>query len=102
MRDLFQKRFDELLADATKLESTKHMENSEFLGNAEYIDNNLLVTWKVKVKDLLTKLCGNDSEQFKAFCEKENPKYMATNYSIFKDLQAVLIATKEDYENGYP
>ena len=75
------------------------MHHSEMLGSRECVDDDLLLNWKVKVKNLLLKVCGEESQHFQQF-EKNETGY-TTNYTIFKSLKAVFLAAKEDFEGGY-
>jgi hypothetical protein len=102
LNKLFRQRFEELEAQAVQVESSKEMRPSAlFSGSAEYIDNNLLLNWKVKVRNLLSKVCGEESQHFQQFEKVEESSIYATNYGIFKGLKAIFLAAKEDFEGGY-
>jgi hypothetical protein len=98
---LFKQRFAELEAQAVRVESSKETRPSASSGSDEYVDNNLLLNWKVKVRNLLSKVCGEESQHFQQFEKSENDSAYWTNYSIFKDLRAIFLAAKEDFEGGY-
>lgn len=101
MNKLFQQRFNELEAQAVQVEASKVMRHSEMFGNAEYIDDNLLLNWKVKVRSLLSKACGEESQHFQQFEKNESVRLYSTNYDTFKSLKAIFLAAKEDFEGGY-
>ncbi|MBC1193221.1 DUF4145 domain-containing protein [Microcystis aeruginosa BLCCF108] len=101
MKEVFKQRFEELEEQASQLESSKKVLRTEIIGGTnEVIDSNLLLSWKVKVKNLLSKVCGEDSQHFKQFQREENrPRH--TTYGIFNAFKAVFLAAKEDFEGGY-
>lgn len=93
----FKKCFDELEDQSMQVEASK----AQILGSAEYsIDNDLVLNWRVKVKNLLSKVCGEESQHFHQF-EKTEDKVYYNAYTMFKDLKAVFLAAKEDFEGGY-
>lgn len=97
MNKLFRQRFDELEAQAIPVESSKKTCHSEVFGSGESIDSDLFLNWKVKVKNLLSKVCGEESQHFQQF--KKDDK--GTGYTTFKNLKAIFLAAKEDFEGGY-
>ena len=101
LKEVFKQRFEELEEQASQLESSKKVLRTEIIGGTnEVIDSNLLLSWKVKVKNLLSKVCGEDSQHFKQFQREENrPRH--TTYGIFNAFKAVFLAAKEDFEGGY-
>lgn len=97
LNKVFKKRFDELEEQSMQVEDSK----AQILGSAEYsIDNNLILNWRVKVKNLLSKVCGEESQHFRQFEKTEDTVYYYA-YTMFKDLKAVFLAAKEDFEGGY-
>lgn len=101
MNRVFKQRFDELEAQAIQVEASKKMYHDELFGSGENIDNYLLLNWKVKVKNLLSKVCGEESQHFQQFEKHENSGGFLTNCPIFESLKAVFLAAKEDFEGGY-
>ena len=102
MNKVIKRQFEELESQASQIEASKHSNHSEMFGSGEYVDNDLLLSWKVKVRNLLSNLCGENSQYFKQFEEEENSGIVGTtNLAIFKGLKAIFIAAKEDFENGY-
>ena len=100
LKEVFKQRFEELEEQASQLESSKKVLQREIIGTGEFIDSYLLLSWKVKVKNLLSKVCGEDSQHFKQFQREENrPRH--TTYGIFNAFKAVFLAAKEDFEGGY-
>ncbi len=98
---MFKQRFDELEAQAIQVEASKTLRHSDMFGSGEYVDKDLLLNWKVKVKNLLSKVCGEESQHFQQFEKNEAGTGYTTNYTIFKRLKAVFLAAKEDFEGGY-
>ncbi|MBR1283546.1 DUF4145 domain-containing protein [Bradyrhizobium sp. AUGA SZCCT0177] len=76
------------------------MNNSQYSSGYSVAVNDLL-GWVVKVRHLLSSVCGPDSQHFTQFVAAEEPGMYVTNYEIFQKLRAVLEAAKEDYEGGY-
>jgi hypothetical protein len=105
MNKLFKQRFDELEAQAAQIENSKTVVNSnEMLGSfvsSEFVDNELLLNWKVKVRNLLSKVCGEESQHFQQFEKNESAIFQDTNFEIFRRLKAIFLAAKEDFEGGY-
>ncbi len=83
---------------STILLATSWTYSALWFAAGEFIDSYLLLSWKVKVRNLLSKLCGEDSQYFKQFERKENGH---TTYGMFKAFKAVFLAAKEDFEGGY-
>lgn len=101
MNKIFKQRFDELENQAFEVEASRAVDHSGMFGSSEYVDDNLLLNWKIKVRDLLSKVCGENSQHFQQFEKAEDGILYATNYSIFKSLKAVFLAAKDDFERGY-
>lgn len=91
----------ELESQAIAIEATKKREHSEYTGSYEHVDENLVLNWKVKVKNLLSNLCGEKSQHFSAFVEAGKASSFTTNYSLLQQMKAVFMAAKEDFEGGY-
>lgn len=71
------------------------------MGSSTYVDSDALLQWSVKVKNLISKVGGEDCEHYKAFVDTEKSSSWCGNFSMFKALKAVFFATKEDYLGGY-
>jgi hypothetical protein len=101
MTKVFEKRFSELESQVAQIESTKQRRHSEYSGSYEHIDENLMLNWKVKAKNLLANVCGENSQHFSAFTIAEKYVTMDSNYDVLLRMKAVFMAAKEDFEGGY-
>jgi hypothetical protein len=97
----FENRFEELLAQANSVATTKQTKFSSHSGRYEEIDSDLLLGWCVKSRNLLASACGRESEHFRAFVKAEEIRPYEENPSLFSRLRAVFLAAKEDFEGGY-
>jgi Predicted nucleotide-binding protein containing TIR-like domain len=97
---LLTERFGELVAQLTAVEATKRHERSALMAG-DYVDNDMFLNWKVKARDLISKICGKESEYYKDFERREKAYIGATSYSILLHLKPIFFAVKEDYEKGY-
>ena len=95
----FGRRFDELCKRADAIDASKTWEGGTFSGHR--INENDFLNWKVKVRHLLTSVCGADSQHFTQFVKSEEGSMYTTNHEILLRLKAVLMAAKDDYEGGY-
>jgi hypothetical protein len=101
MPNLHSRRFSELVDQLAAVEQSKHFE-TDFSGKSrEYVDDQLLLNWRVKARSLLVNACGEASQHFKAFAEAEETSMYTTNLQILARVRAVFLAAKEDYEGGY-
>jgi hypothetical protein len=92
----FGRRFEELARQAEELESKKIGDTRAFLDASD------LLNWKVKARHLISSVCGQESQHFRLFLDTEKYRPMhSTNYDLFKEMKAVLLAAKEDYEGGF-
>jgi hypothetical protein len=82
------------------VEATKRFEQSE-LFSGDHIDDEKLLTWRVKVRNLLLNACGESSEHYKEFLKSEAPRAYYSSWSVFKELRAIFLAAREDFEGGY-
>ena len=101
MTKIFERRFSELESQVISIEATKQRRHSEYSGSYDHIDDNLILNWQVKVKNLLSNLCGEDSQHFTAFIEAGKASSFTSNYTILQQMKAVFMAAKEDFEGGY-
>lgn len=81
--------------------STHRTSHSEMFGRSDNVDAEAFLEWRVKVKNLIIKVCGESSEHYKAFIESESGGSFSGSLSTFKRSRAVFKATKEDFEGGY-
>jgi hypothetical protein len=101
LNNVFKQRFKELEEQASQIEASTSR-HSGMYGSGEYVNDELLLSWKVKVRNLLSKVCGEESQHFKQFEIAEDYGIVGTtNLEILKRLKAVFIAAKEDFEGGY-
>ena len=101
MTEHLKRRFEELASQAEAVVATKQTKHSAHTGSYEYVDQDLLLGWCVKARNLLASACGRDSEHFKSFVEAEEPGPFENNPLRLSRLQAVFLAAKEDFEGGY-
>jgi hypothetical protein len=101
MTKLFSKRFKELLQQCDDIEKTKRLEPNPLSGRSEeQIDRNLFLGWRVKAKSHLERVCGLESQHFKAFEEAETHEW-STSYERFEKAKIIFQAAQEDFEGGY-
>jgi len=93
-------RFAELLDQLTAVEATKQYHSDGYV-RGEYVDDNILLNWKVKAKNLLRTACGFDSEHYKQFESCIEHGGYVTNHTVLLRLKAVFLAAQEDYNGGY-
>jgi len=101
MTSLHKKRFDELQAQAAEITATQQRKYSEYSGSYEEVDPGRLLGWTVKVKNLLVKACGADSEHYRAFVDADEPRPYEDNVARFSRIHSIFLAAKEDFEGGY-
>jgi hypothetical protein len=97
---LLKQRLTELAAQLGAVEATKRLERT---GSMEriYVDSDLFLNWKVKARDLISKICGKESEYYKDFERHEKGYAGATSHGILLRLKPIFFAAKDDYEKGY-
>jgi hypothetical protein len=93
-------RFDQLSNEIIIIEATKRIESGGF-GSYTKVDNELLLAWKVKAKNLLVSACGEKSQHFQEFVKAEEPRPYEGSYDSFARLKAVFSAAMEDYKGGF-
>ena len=98
---MIQKLSDQLFDEIKVIEATHRKQYSEFIGDYDVIDNEKVLTWKVKTKNLLVSTCGKDSQHYESFIEAEKIISYQTNLDAFKRMKSVFIAAMDDYKNGY-
>ncbi len=100
MNQKISQRFSELTEQLTEIEATKRNVQGAY-GPGQSIDYELFTGWKVKVKNLLVTVCGENSQHFKAFEKGEQRGSMEQTYAVKQRLGAIFLAAKEDFEGGY-
>lgn len=96
---LLSQRFTDLAEQAKKVLATKHYVNDGY-SKGDYVEDLLLIAWKVKAKNLISKACGADSHHFLEF-EKNETGFYSTSHSNMLNMKAVFDAAREDYDGGY-
>jgi len=96
-----KKRFDELYEQMEEVNKTKKLSHSEMMGSFENVDDNAFLELKVKVKNLIVKVSGENSQHFKELIKAEGKSSYSGSYSKFQAFRAIFLATKEDFEGGY-
>lgn len=94
-------RFDELYQQLKQLESTETKKYSEYRGNYRHIEQDLILNWSVKVRNLLSNACGKDSEHYISFGLAEEPQSYEDNVDRLNRMKAVFLAAQEDFNGGY-
>lgn len=82
------------------VDTTKQTKSGHY-GPHTIVDDERLLAWKVKVKNLLVASCGNESQHYKEFREVEKIDGYESNYDAFKRMRSVFAAAMEDYKGGY-
>ncbi|GIU21056.1 hypothetical protein [Shewanella sp. MBTL60-007] len=100
MNKILIQRFNELQDQLDTIKSTKTTVQGTY-GPSETIDNELFIGWKVKVRHLLSTVCGENSQHFLAFDANEKLKTIGSLYGDLRRLGAIFSAAKEDFEGGY-
>jgi hypothetical protein len=103
--DKYSQRFGELQIEMDKVESTRHKKQRQSehgnITEVEMVDVEALCEWRIKVKNLLAKSCGLESEHYREFVRAEKYCLMDTTYKVLLRIRPVFKAAKEDYEGGY-
>jgi len=90
-----------LTDQAQTLASSKRSEYNSFSGQSHFVvDDNSLLSWKVRAKNLLVRACGEQSQHFIHFQEAETSIY-STSFENLQRMQSVFKAAREDFEAGY-
>jgi hypothetical protein len=95
-----KQRFDELELELIEIAATQ-FSFTEYRKNVTCVDAEKLYEWKVKSKNLIRNVCGENSEHYKAFSVAENIGDYNNTYDIFRCVRAVFHAAKDDYLGGY-
>jgi hypothetical protein len=61
----------------------------------------MLLGWRVKARNLLSRACGVESEHYRQFESTEKGGLYVTNYRVMLSQKAVFLAAKEDFEGGH-
>ncbi|RSZ26419.1 HEPN domain-containing protein [Acinetobacter bereziniae] len=97
-------RYEQLIEEAESIKSLIRKKYSEYSGDYEDLGedgNAQYLQWKVKVKSLLTLSCGENSVYCKEFSLAEEVQNFDTNPRVIKRLLPILVATYDDFKNGF-
>lgn len=94
------KRFEQLSDEIASINATQKTQDGS-LGNYISVDDEQLLTWKVKVKNLLISSCGEKSQHYNEFLTAEKIGSYESNYDSFKRMKSVFAAAMDDYNGGY-
>jgi hypothetical protein len=102
VKALFGRRFDELHHQLIQLQNSTTMRGVPTRGvQTEHLPPELILNWSVKVRALLERVCGKDSEYLQRFTEAGENQMLDIGIARFERLKAVFLAAKEDFEGGY-
>jgi hypothetical protein len=102
MPNRFSTRFEELTAEAIKLEASKRSVYDEYESRAvERIDTELLAKWRTQAKHLIGSTCGEDSHYMKEFVDAGTASSWAGPAERLRRMMAVFAAAREDFDGGY-
>jgi len=93
-------RFDQLTEEMISIDATKQNKSGQY-GPYATVDDERLLAWKVKAKNLLVSSCGIDSQHYQEFIEAEKFRGFESNYDVFKRMRSVFSAAMEDYKGGF-
>jgi hypothetical protein len=100
MDNKYKARFNELEDQLVEVERTRYKPLNSIIKSAEYVSDELLDEWRIKVRNLIANACGKESEHYKGFIESEKHINLDTSYKRLLRLKAVFHAAKEDYLGG--
>ncbi|MDM5181753.1 DUF4145 domain-containing protein [Massilia sp. DJPM01] len=101
MSRLLEKRFGELELQASTIAATDTTRHSAYESSYPDIDADLILGWCVKARNLLSTVCGRDSEHYRSFVEGEEAQSYENSPTRFRRVVSVFLAAKEDFEGGY-
>lgn len=99
---IFTQRFQELSDQLKQVEAAETRKHTEYRGSSyQHIDEDLILNWAVKARNLIASVCGKDSEHYASFVEGEKPQSYEDSPARLKRMRAVFLAAREDFEGGY-
>ena len=101
MNNKFQEKFNTLSIEHQDVLDTKKTSHGGQFGSYESVDSELFTAWKVKVRNLLSLICGQKSQYFEEYEKAEKPHSMESSFSVSKRVGAIFHACKQDFEDGY-
>ena len=101
MKNLFSKRFGELIDEADAILAKKSKWHDPFVGEVkEQVDEYAFLHWKTKARHLISASCGETSQHFKLFDDQQTGFY-GTNVDTLRRMTAVVKAAQNDFDGGY-
>lgn len=106
MNKKIQARFDELEKEMQVVIDSKFTKNqinpfSDRNETFSYVDGKLFKEWSLKVKNLLILCAGEDSMYYNEFKSNIEDIRFDAYFNIFKIIEPIFKAAKNDYENGF-
>lgn len=99
---IFSQRFNELSDQLKQVEGTEVRKYSQLGGSSyQHIEEDLILNWAVKARNLISSACGKDSEHYVTFVEAEKPQTFEDSPARLKRMRAVFLAAQEDFNGGY-
>ncbi|MGL1933127.1 MAG: hypothetical protein OCC45_15440 [Desulfotalea sp.] len=92
--------FERLELELTAVNATKKNFDGGWV-SGDIVDEELFISWKLRVKALFSMVCGENSQHFKAFEQGEKPGLHELDFSVLTRLGAIFHATKQDFEDGF-
>ena len=99
---IFAQRFQELSDQLKQVNGSETRKHNEHRGSTyQHIEEDLILNWAVKARNLISSGCGKDSEHYASFIEAEKPNSYEDSPTRLKRMRAVFLAAREDFEGGY-
>jgi hypothetical protein len=101
MNQKIAERLEKLMEEVNAIEAAKVKVSGDF-GDGWRIDHDALLAWRVKAKNIIIQVCGENSQHFIEFTKSEKVGGLGDGqYNALKRTRAVLSAAKDDFEGGY-
>lgn len=101
MNQKIAERLEKLMEEVNAIEAAKVKVSGDF-GDGWRIDHDALLAWRVKAKNIIIQVCGENSQHFIEFTKSEKVSGIGDGqYNALKRTRAVLSAAKDDFEGGY-
>lgn len=101
MSHKISQRFTVLMEEIDSIEAAKTRVSGDF-GGGWRIDSDAFLAWRVKAKNIIVQVCGEESQHFIAFIQAEKLSGLGdSHHGSLKRTRAVFSAAKDDFEGGY-
>lgn len=101
MNKKISQRFINLIEEVDSIEASKTRYSGDFK-DGWLIDSNAFLAWRVKAKNTIIQVCGENSQHFIAFTQSEKISGLGdSNHSALKRTRAVFNAARDDFEGGH-